>query len=67
MNEAVFALFKQLEKENSKGLKSNYVFPAEAGRILKRRYVNAWSRAEEAGIKGLTKIHSLRHALQAIW
>lgn len=63
MNEAIFDLFKRLEKENSHGLKSGYVFPGEDGGILKAPLREQLIKiAEVAGIKGLTKIHSLRHA-----
>ncbi len=63
MNDAVFSLFQKLKKANDKGLKSKYVFPSRTGGRMKDRLREELIKiAKAAGITGLTKVHSLRHA-----
>ncbi len=63
INDGLFKPFQQLEKKNSRGLKSSYVFHGEDGGILKPPLREKLIKiAQEAGIENLTKIHSLRHA-----
>jgi site-specific recombinase XerD len=63
MNEAIYDLFQNLKKNNDKTVKSIFVFSSPDGTQLKLRLRERLIEvAQEAKIKGLTKIHSLRHA-----
>jgi site-specific recombinase XerD len=63
MNQAVNDLLLDLKKKNDKSLKSHFVFPAPDGGQLKIKLREKLIEvAQKAKIKGLTKIHSLRHA-----
>jgi site-specific recombinase XerD len=63
MNQAVHDLLQDLKKRNDKGQKSIFVFPGHDGSQLKIKLRDKLIEvAHGAKIKGLTKIHSLRHA-----
>ncbi len=62
MSQNQFELLQKLKQENDKGLKSNFVFPHKNGSIIKTKLREKLVEiAEEAKIKDLTKIHTLRH------
>jgi len=59
---SVLKLFKKLEKENKKRLKSNFVFPhSDGGKIRIKLREKLIKIADKAGIKDFTKLHTLRH------
>ena len=62
MNQGTYDLLKELKGKNDRGLKSRFVFPApDGGKIKARLREELIKVAREAGIEGLTKLHSLRH------
>ncbi|MCP4583675.1 MAG: tyrosine-type recombinase/integrase [candidate division Zixibacteria bacterium] len=62
MNQGTYNLLKKLREQNSKGLKSSFVFPSEDGSKIKEKLRRQLIRiAQKAKIEGLTKLHSLRH------
>ena len=62
MNQGTHNLLKRLKAQNDKGLNSNFVFPDDdGGRIKDKLREQLIVIARKAGIKGLTKLHSLRH------
>ena len=62
MNQATHNLLKRLKAQNDKGLNSIFVFPNDdGGRIKHKLREQLIVIARKAGIKGLTKLHSLRH------
>jgi len=62
MNQGTYDLLKGLKERNVRGLKSRFVFPSKNGdRIRKGLREQLIKVAQEAGIEGLTKLHSLRH------
>ena len=62
INQPLFELLQELKEKNDSGLKSKFVFPhRDGGRIrikLRERLIQI---AKQAGIEGLTKLHTLRH------
>jgi site-specific recombinase XerD len=62
INSGTFGLLKKLKTENEKGMDSKFVFPHRSGGKMKDKLREQLIRvARKAGLKGLTKIHSLRH------
>ena len=62
VNSGTYDLLKRLKDQNDKGLISNFVFPHKDGSRIKDKLREQLIKiAKDAGIKGLTKIHSLRH------
>jgi len=62
LNHGTYNLLKGLKVSNDKGLKSDFVFPSKDGSKTKDKLREQLIKiAQEAGIDGLTKIHSLRH------
>ena len=62
INQGTHNLLKRLKAQNDKGLNSNFVFPNEdGGRISDKLREQLIVIARKADIKGLTKLHSLRH------
>jgi len=62
MNRQLYDILLGLKKENDNGLKSRYVFPHKnGGRIRIKLREQLIKIAKDAGIDGLTKLHTLRH------
>jgi site-specific recombinase XerD len=62
INGGTYDLLKKLKAENDKGIESKFVFPHRGGGKMKDKLREQLIKiASKAGIKGLTKIHSLRH------
>jgi len=58
----LFELLQKLKKENHNNHKSNFVFPhKDGGRIKIKLREKMIQIAEKAGIKNLTRLHTLRH------
>ncbi|MEW5922780.1 MAG: tyrosine-type recombinase/integrase [Candidatus Zixiibacteriota bacterium] len=63
INQQLFDLLQNLKADNDKTIQSNFVFPDRTtGRQIKTRLRERLIKiAKEAGIDGLTKLHTLRH------
>jgi integrase len=63
MSNQLHDILLKLKEENDKGLKSRFVFPNKktGGRIKTKLREKLIQIAREAGIEGLTKLHTLRH------
>jgi integrase len=62
INAATFDLLKKLKLSNDRDLQSRFVFPhKDGGKIKDKLREQLIGIARDAGIRGLTKIHSLRH------
>lgn len=62
MTKPLFELLQELKQKNSAGQRSDFVFPYKDGGITKTKLREKLVEiADQAGIKGLTKLHTLRH------
>jgi len=63
INQQLFDLLQNLKSENDKSVHSNFVFPdrISGGKIKTKLREKLIKIAKEAGIEGLTKLHTLRH------
>ncbi len=63
ISQPLYELFSELKKGNDKGLKSNFVFsdPKTGGKLRTKLREKLIQIAKQAGLKGLTKLHTLRH------
>ena len=62
MNQQMYDLLLKLKEKNDKTLKARFVFPdKEGGKIKTKLREKLISIARQAGIDGLTKLHTLRH------
>jgi integrase len=62
MNDQVVNLVKRLRDANDKGLKSTYVFPHPDGSKIKIKLREKLiTIAQHAGLKDVTRVHTLRH------
>jgi len=62
INQQLLVLLQKLKKDNDNNLQSNFVFPdSDGGKIRTKLREKLIKIAKEAGIEGLTKLHTLRH------
>ena len=62
ISDKLYKLLTKLKASNDKSIKSNFVFPDSSGSIIRTKLRERLMRiASEAGIEGLTKLHTLRH------
>jgi len=63
ISQPMYDLLTNLKKENDKGHKSNFVFsdPKTGGKLRTKLREKLIQIAKQAGLKGLTKLHTLRH------
>jgi len=62
MNDRLYELLMDMKEQNDSGLQSIYVFPhKDGGRIRMKLREKMIEIAKRAGIKDLTKPHTLRH------
>lgn len=62
MGQQLYDLLKKVKNDNDSSFKSTYVFPhKDGGRIKMKLRDKMIDIAKEAGIDGLTKLHTLRH------
>lgn len=62
MTQQLFDLLLKLKQENDQGLKSSFVFPNKDGGVIRTKLREQMIKiAKKAGIKNLTKLHTLRH------
>jgi len=63
INQQLYDLLQKLKSENDKSIQSNFVFPDKTtgGKIKTKLREKLIKIAKDAGIDGLTKLHTLRH------